>query len=73
MTHLAKIRYIDEQNRSHYIEIESDVADRRHIEEVVRCSYPAKQIYFQGVYQKWDSETVDKVAQAGWWHPAFHV
>ena len=60
MTHLAKIRYVDEQNRSHYIEIESDVADRRHIEELVKCRYPAKEIYFQGVYAKY---TVDKLAQ----------
>ena len=52
MTHIAKIRYVDEQNRSHYIEIESDVADRRHIEELVKCRYPAKEIYFQGVYAK---------------------
>ena len=49
MTHIAKIRYIDEQNRSHYITIESDVADRRHIEDLVRCRYPVKEIYFQSV------------------------
>ena len=49
MTHIAKIRYIDEQNRSHYITIESDVADRRHIEDLVRCRYPAKEIYFHSV------------------------
>ena len=49
MNHIAKNRYIDEQNRSHFIEIESDVADRRHIEELVRCRYPAKEIYFQSV------------------------
>ena len=49
MTHIAKIRYIDEQNRSHYITIESDVADRRHIEDLVRCRYPAMEIYFQSV------------------------
>ena len=52
MKHLAKIRYVDEQNRSHYIEIESDVADREHIKELVRFRYPAKQIYFQGVYAR---------------------
>ena len=52
MTHIAKIRYVDEQNRSHYIEIESDNADRRHIEGLVKCRYPAKEIYFQGVYAK---------------------
>ena len=43
MIHIAKVRYVDEQNRSHHIEIESDVADRRHIEELVRCRYPAKE------------------------------
>ena len=52
MKHLAKVRYVDEQNRSHYIEIESDVADREHIKELVKCRYPAKEIYFQGVYAK---------------------
>ena len=52
MTHLAKIRYGDEQNRSHYIEIESDVADRRHIEDLVKAKYPAEKIYIQSVRQK---------------------
>ena len=49
MTHVAKVRYVDEQNRSHYIEIESDVADRNHIEGLVKCRYPAKEVYFQSV------------------------
>ena len=52
MTHIAKIRYVDEQNRSHHIEIESDVADREHIKELVKCRYTAKEIYFQGVYSR---------------------
>ena len=52
MLHVAKVRYVDEQNRSHYIEIEADVADRRHIEELVRCRYPAKEVYFQSVQVK---------------------
>ena len=30
MRHIAKVRYVDEQNRSHYIEIDSDVADGKH-------------------------------------------
>ena len=28
---IAKVRYVDHQKRSHYIEIESDSADRRHM------------------------------------------
>ena len=30
---IAKVRYVDFQKRSHMIEIESDSADRRHLEE----------------------------------------
>ena len=52
MKHLAKVRYTDKQGRSHFVEVESDLADRQHIEELVRCRYPADKVYFQGVYAK---------------------
>ena len=49
MKQLAKIRYTDFQKRSHYVEIESDNTDRRHIEDLVRAQYPADKIYIQSV------------------------
>ena len=49
---IAKVRYVDHQKRSHYIDVESDSADRRHLEELVRARYPADKVYFQSVKQK---------------------
>tara|TARA_Y100001963_G_scaffold111142_1_gene153708 strand:- start:116 stop:277 length:162 start_codon:yes stop_codon:yes gene_type:complete len=49
MKHIAKVRYTDLQNRNHFVDIESDVADRRHIEELVRAKYPVHKIYIQSV------------------------
>ena len=49
---IAKVRYVDFQKRSHYIEVESDSADRRHLEDLVRSQYPADKVYFQSVRQK---------------------
>ena len=49
-THYAKVRYTDSKGRSHYVTVESDLADRTFIEELVRAQYPADKIYFQGVY-----------------------
>ena len=49
---IAKVRYVDHQKRSHYVEIESDSADRRHLEDLVRARYPADKVYFQSVKQK---------------------
>ena len=49
---IAKVRYVDFQKRSHYIEVESDSADRRHLEDLVRAKYPAEKVYFQSVKQK---------------------
>ena len=49
---IAKVRYVDHQKRSHYVEIESDSADRRHWEDLVRARYPADKVYFQSVRQK---------------------
>ena len=51
MKHIAKVRYTDFQNRSHFVEVESDFADRRHIEDLVRAQYPANKVYFQSVRQ----------------------
>ena len=42
----------DYQKRSHMIEIESDNADRRHLEDLVKARYPADKVYFQSVRQK---------------------
>ena len=49
---IAKVRYVDFQKRSHFIEIESDNADRRHLEDLVKARYPAEKVYFQSVRQK---------------------
>ena len=51
MKHIAKVRYTDLQNRSHFVDIESDVADRHHIEELVRAKYPTNKVYIQSVRQ----------------------
>ncbi len=52
MKHLAKVRYIDIQGRSHFVEVVSDLADRGHIQELIRAKYPAHKIYFQSVCSK---------------------
>ena len=49
---IARIRYVDFQKRSHPVEIESDNADRSHLEELVKARYPADKVYFQSVRQK---------------------
>ncbi len=49
---IAKVRYVDFQKRSQMIEIESDSADRRHLEDLVKAKYPADKVYFQSVRQK---------------------
>ena len=49
---IAKVRYIDHQKRSHYVEVESDSADRRHLEDLVRARYPAEKVFFQSIKQK---------------------
>ena len=49
---IAKVRYVDHQNRSHTVEIESDTADRKHLEDRVKGRYPADKVYFQSVRQK---------------------
>ena len=52
MKQIAKIRYTDFQKRSHFVEVESDNTDRRHIEELVKARYPAEKVYIQSVRQK---------------------
>ena len=49
---IAKVRYVDFQKRSHTVEIESDTADRKHLEDPVKARYPADKVYFQSVKQK---------------------
>ena len=49
---IAKVKYLDFQKRSHYIEVESDSADRRHLEDLVKAKYPADKVHFQSVRQK---------------------
>ena len=49
---IAKVRYVDFQKRSHTVEVESDSADRRHLENLVKAQYPAEKVYFQSVRQK---------------------
>ena len=34
---IAKVRYIDFQKRTHYVEVESDNADRRHLEDLLKA------------------------------------
>ena len=49
---IAKVRYVDFQKRSHTVEVESDSADRSHLEDLVRAKYPADKVFFQSVRQK---------------------
>ena len=49
---IAKVRYVDFQKRSYLIEIESDTADRKHLEDLVKARYPADKVDFQSVRQK---------------------
>ena len=49
---IAKVRYVDFQKRSHTVEVESDSADRKHLEDLVKARYPADKVYFQSVRQK---------------------
>ena len=49
---IAKVRYVDPQKRSHYVEIESDSTDLRHLEDIVNARYLADKVYFQSVRQK---------------------
>ena len=44
---IAKVRYVDFQKRSHAVEIESNTADRKHLEDLVKARYPADKVYFQ--------------------------
>jgi hypothetical protein len=48
----CKVRYTDDRGRSHNIMIESDLSDRRYIEQLVRAQYPAKEVYINIVNQK---------------------
>ena len=47
----CKIRYTDDRGRSHNVIIESDLSDRRYIEQLVRARYPAKDVFINNVRQ----------------------
>ena len=49
--YICKIRYTDDRGRSHNIMIESDLSDRRYIEQLVRARYTAKNVYINNVRQ----------------------
>ena len=51
---IAKVRYIDHQKRSQTLEIESDNADRKDLEDLIKVRYPAdKAIFSQSGKNKW--------------------
>jgi hypothetical protein len=47
----CKIRYMDDRGRSHNVIVESDLADRRYIEQLVRAKYPADRVFINSVRQ----------------------
>ena len=49
MKYYAKVRYVDFQNRNHFVTVESDFHDSRHIEQIVKAQYPAKKVYLQTI------------------------
>jgi len=49
MTHHVTGRYIDFDGRSHNFSLDSDVADRGYIEDLVEARYPAKKVYINHV------------------------
>jgi hypothetical protein len=48
----VKGRYTDDRGRSHNFMIESDLSDRRFIEQLVRARYPADKVFINTVNQK---------------------
>ena len=49
MTHHATGRYVDHQGRSHYFSVDSDVADRSYIKDLIEARYPAKDVFINTV------------------------
>lgn len=49
---ICKGRWVDTTGRSHNFEIESDVAERSHIIDLVESMYPAKQVFVNSVRPK---------------------
>ena len=47
----VKVRYTDDRGRAHNVQMESDLADRRYIEQLVRSRYPAEKVYINSVRQ----------------------
>ena len=50
--YICKIRYTDDRGRAHNVIIESDLSDRRYIEQLVRARYPAKHVFINLVSQR---------------------
>ena len=51
--YICKIRYTDDRGRSHNVIIESDLSDRRYIEDFIRNRYPVgKHLFINQVRQK---------------------
>ena len=51
MIYEVKARYTDDRGRSHNIVLESDLTDRRYIEQLIRARYPADKIFINTVRQ----------------------
>ena len=47
----VKGRYTDDRGRSHNFMIESDLSDRRYIEQLIRAQYPADRIFINNVFK----------------------
>ena len=47
----VKARYTDDRGRSHNITLQSDLSDRRFIEQLVRARYPADKVFINTVNQ----------------------
>ena len=51
MLYEVKARYTDDRGRSHNVQFESDLSDRRYIEQLIRARYPADKIFINTVRQ----------------------
>ncbi len=51
MLYEVKARYTDDRGRSHNVQLESDLSDRRYIEQLIRARYPADKIFINTVRQ----------------------
>ena len=51
MLYEVKARYTDDRGRYHNVQLESDLSDRRYIEQLIRARYPADKIFINTVRQ----------------------